>query len=57
MGTSLDVRLEITSWDEKPFRELAEERKLARADVELSSSDGAHQDYPHMPLTLDYDLG
>jgi hypothetical protein len=54
MGTSLDVKLEITSWDEKPFRELAGDRKLARADVELSSSDGAIEATAIMSMLLYY---
>jgi hypothetical protein len=36
MSTHLETKLEIKSWDEQPYRELDDGRKLARADVALS---------------------
>jgi hypothetical protein len=39
MTKTLETRLEIKSWDEKPYRELADGRKFSRADVVLSGVD------------------
>ncbi|OLB64269.1 MAG: hypothetical protein AUI10_11800 [Actinobacteria bacterium 13_2_20CM_2_72_6] len=36
MAKTLETRLEIRSWDEKPYRELADGRKFNRADVVLA---------------------
>ena len=36
MTTHLETRLKIESWDEKPYRELADGRKFSRASVALS---------------------
>jgi hypothetical protein len=33
MAKTLDTKLEIKSWDEKPYRELADGQKYTRADV------------------------
>jgi len=42
MTTRLKTKLEIKSWDEKPYREFDDGRKLTRARVELvGSEDGA----------------
>jgi hypothetical protein len=35
MGMRLETKLEIKSWDEKPYRELPDGRKFTRAAVEL----------------------
>lgn len=35
----LKTKLEIKSWDEKPYRELPDGRKLARADVVLATAE------------------
>jgi hypothetical protein len=40
MTKKLETRLEIASWDEKPYRELPDGRKFTRADVTLNGSDG-----------------
>jgi len=37
---TLRTTLEIKSWDEKPYRELADGRKFTRAEVQLGSNDG-----------------
>jgi hypothetical protein len=37
MTTTLEGRLHIDSWDEKPYRELDDGRKFSRADVALSA--------------------
>src|SRR5258708_40250995 len=42
--TTYETRLDIKSWDEKPYRELADGSKFARAEVVLSGTgltDGA----------------
>lgn len=36
--TTIETRLAITSWDEKPYRELPDGRKLARAEVTLAGT-------------------
>ncbi len=36
MTKKLETRLEIKSWDEKPYRELADGRKFTRAEVQLA---------------------
>jgi hypothetical protein len=38
--TTLTTKLEITSWDEQPYRELADGRKLSRAEVVLAGGGG-----------------
>lgn len=38
MATTLETRLEIKSWDEKPYRELDDGRKLTRAEVVLTGT-------------------
>jgi hypothetical protein len=38
MTEAIQTRFEITSWDEKPYRELADGRKFTRADVVLTGS-------------------
>jgi hypothetical protein len=40
MTEIVETRLEITSWDEKPYRELPDGRKFTRADVALAGSTG-----------------
>jgi len=35
MTGKLETRLEIKSWDEKPYRELPDGRKFSRAEVQL----------------------
>jgi hypothetical protein len=37
--TTIDTRLEIKSWDEKPYRELPDGTKFARADVALEGAE------------------
>jgi hypothetical protein len=37
--TTLETRLEIKSWDEKPYRELPDGTKYARAEVTLAGTD------------------
>ena len=37
--TTLETRLEIKSWDEKPYRELPDGTKYARAEVSLAGTD------------------
>ena len=39
MQKTVEARLKIESWDEKPYRELGEGDKLTRADVLLSGPD------------------
>jgi Protein of unknown function (DUF3224) len=39
MRKTLEARLKIESWDEKPYSELGEASKLTRADVLLSGPD------------------
>ncbi len=39
MTTILETKLEIKSWDEKPYRELEDGRKFTRADVVLAGSE------------------
>ena len=36
--TTLDTRLEIKNWDEKPTRELADGHKINRADITLGGT-------------------
>jgi len=38
MTEILETKLEIKSWDEKPYRELGEGAKLARAEVTLAGT-------------------
>jgi uncharacterized protein DUF3224 len=38
--TTLTTKLEIKSWDEKPYREFDDGRKFARAEVVLAGTDG-----------------
>jgi Protein of unknown function (DUF3224) len=38
MAKTLETKLEIKSWDEKPYRELDDGRKFARADVVLAGT-------------------
>src|SRR5690242_10919705 len=38
MGTHLETRLHIDSWDEKPFRELPDGSKFTRAEVRLTGT-------------------
>jgi hypothetical protein len=38
MAKTLETRLEIKSWDEKPYRELDDGRKFNRADVVLAGT-------------------
>src|SRR4051812_30132750 len=40
MTTTLKTKLEIKSWDEKPYREFDDGRKFTRAEVELGPADG-----------------
>ncbi len=40
MTTTLDTKLRIESWDEKPFREYDDGRKFTRAEVILGPADG-----------------
>jgi hypothetical protein len=35
MTTTIDIKLKIGSWDEQPYRELADGRKFTRAEVGL----------------------
>jgi hypothetical protein len=45
MTTHIETRLEIKSWDEKPYRELSDGRKFSRADVALTvAEDGIEAD-------------
>jgi hypothetical protein len=37
--TTLETRLDIKSWDEKPYRELPDGSKYARAEVTLTGTD------------------
>ena len=39
MQETIEAKLKIESWDEKPYRELDEGGKLTRADVLLSGPD------------------
>jgi Protein of unknown function (DUF3224) len=39
MEKTLEAKLKIESWDEKPYRELDDGRKFTRADVVLSGPD------------------
>ena len=39
MTQRFDTKLKIKSWDEKPYRELADGSKFSRADVVLDASD------------------
>src|SRR5262249_61784714 len=41
MARTLRTKLQIKSWDEKPYREFDDGRKFARAEVVLSGTDGA----------------
>jgi hypothetical protein len=41
MARTLKTKLEIKSWDEKPYRELEDGRKFARAEVTLAGTDDA----------------
>ena len=36
--TTLTTKLEITSWDEKPYREIDDGRKFTKADVTLAGT-------------------
>lgn len=36
----METKLEITSWDEKPYREFDDGRKFSRAEVKLGGADG-----------------
>lgn len=38
MVDHLETKLEIKSWDERPYRELADGQKFSRADIALSAS-------------------
>jgi hypothetical protein len=38
MAKKLETRFEIKSWDEKPYRELEDGRKFARAEVVLAGT-------------------
>jgi hypothetical protein len=40
MTKTLDTKLEICSWDEQAYRELADGRKFTRAEVTLKGADG-----------------
>jgi len=40
MTTTLETKLEIKSWDEKPYREFEDGRNFTRAEVELGAADG-----------------
>jgi hypothetical protein len=40
MATTVKTRLDIKSWDEKPYRELPDGRKFTRAEVVLSGGEG-----------------
>jgi Protein of unknown function (DUF3224) len=40
MTTTIETKLEIKSWDEKPYREFDDGRKFTRADVSLGAADG-----------------
>jgi hypothetical protein len=41
MTTHLETKLEITSWDEKPYRELDDGRKFTRSNVTMAVSEDA----------------
>jgi hypothetical protein len=41
MTTHLETKLEIKSWDEKPYRELDDGQKFTRADVVQAASEDA----------------
>ncbi|GIJ45592.1 hypothetical protein Val02_24780 [Virgisporangium aliadipatigenens] len=41
MSEKIELRLKIDNWDEKPYRELADGTKFARAQVALSDPTGA----------------
>jgi hypothetical protein len=38
MSETLDLKLKIVSWDEKPYRELEDGRKFTRAEVALEGT-------------------
>ncbi|MEV0716715.1 DUF3224 domain-containing protein [Asanoa sp. NPDC050611] len=40
MTEIMETKLEITSWDEKPYREFDDGRKFSRAEVKLGGADG-----------------
>jgi hypothetical protein len=40
MTKTLETKFKIESWDEKPYRELADGTKFTRADVALTGADG-----------------
>jgi hypothetical protein len=40
MTKTLETKLEIKSWDEKPYREFDDGRKFTRAEVALGPADG-----------------
>ncbi len=40
MAKTLETKLEIKSWDEKPYREFEDGRKFTRAEVSLGAADG-----------------
>jgi len=40
MVKTLETKLEIKSWDEKPYREFDDGRKFTRAEVALGPADG-----------------
>lgn len=40
MANTLQTTLEITSWDEQPYREFDDGRKFTRAEVQLGSNEG-----------------
>lgn len=40
MTKTLNTKLEIKSWDEKPYREFDDGRKFTRAEVALGAADG-----------------
>jgi hypothetical protein len=40
MTEIMETKLEITSWDEKPYRELDDGRKFSRAEVTLAGTGG-----------------
>jgi hypothetical protein len=45
MTTHLETKLEIKSWDEKPYRELPDGQKFTRADVvQVVAEDGIEAD-------------
>jgi hypothetical protein len=39
-GQTLRTTLEIKAWDEQPYRELDDDRKFTRAEVQLGSNEG-----------------